>query len=169
MGRSNILLLFAAGACTAGLFAGLLAATAMRRIAGRWRVWAYALLTVASVWPYVLHYQESLRYLQRSGVEPYPGLHQFRVQFPIIVSVTILAALAVARLVPRCAAVFPLLFGAVYWFHLIMLLQSGKPADAPGLDNIPLVWLFAWSLVASTALFTIAHRAIHLKSTPASS
>jgi len=163
MGRSNILLVFAAGACTVGLLAGLLGAAGLRRISWRSRVWVYALLTAASVWPFVLHYDDSLLYLQRSGVEPYIGLHQFTVLFPIVVAAMAMAALVAARFFARCAAVFPLLFGAVYWFHLIRLLQIGTPAGYPGLDNIPFVWLFAWSFAATTFLLVVAQRAIDRK------
>ena len=151
-----IVLAFALGGCLLGLLVGAPFGYLVRRFSTRWKTWIYAVLVALPVVLYVAHYRYTLGYLARSGVESYPGLERFTLAFPIAATVLLMLALWVARMRPLSAAFFPILLGAVYWYVLIPLLYRDRPADFVGLDNIPLIWLFAQSIATCVFLAMVA-------------
>jgi hypothetical protein len=71
-----------------------------------------------------------------------------------------LGALPVAWFRPALAALLPVVFGGVYWFLLVPLLYRGTPASFVGLDNVPFVWLFAFSVAGCVFLLLVAALAL---------
>jgi hypothetical protein len=150
------MIIFALGGCVMGALFGIPAGYVLRRVPQQWRSWFHLGLVAASAFPYFLHYRYSLAYLARSGVESYSGLEQYAAYFPLAVLALTLGALFIARVRAVAAALFPIVLGGAYWYLLVPLIYRGTPNSFVGLDNVPFVWLFAYSVSAFVFLLVVA-------------
>lgn len=151
-----VLVYFALAGCVTGALFGTPSAYLIRLARLSWRRWLYFVAVAASIAPYALHYHHSLQHLVRSGVEEYSGLNQYAFAVPVTAASAILCAVAIAWFRPALAALLPVVFGGLYWYFLVPLLYRETPASFVGLDNVPFVWLFAFSVAGCVFLLLIA-------------
>lgn len=123
---------------------------------------AYLLLLLLSATPYLLYVWYTWGYIRRSSFEGpeggtaiYPGLVAF-VAAGVAVAVALLAlSAALLRRLPLLTALTPLVLGFFFWTVALRVIYWTGPAFLM-LDNMPLVWLFAWSAFTTVLLLLTA-------------
>lgn len=105
---------------------------------------------------YVLHVWYTWRWVSGFGdpqppIGVYPGLVAFAIAGVLATLVLLAAAWILASRAPLIAAALPPAIWLVYWYGVIPVAFWRAPDFVP-IDNKPLIWLFAFSAVATVLL-----------------
>ena len=119
----------------------------------------YSLALLLVILPYLLHVRYTWGWVSgfgdphpRTGI--YPGLVAFAASGVFAAVGLGTAALLVLRRVPIATVGLPVALWLAYWFGSLRLIHWRAPDFVP-VDNRPLIWLFAFSVVA-TALLAVS-------------
>jgi surface polysaccharide O-acyltransferase-like enzyme len=139
----------------AGFFIVCLGVIALRdRPASARGVYRVALLLATL--PYLLHVRYTWSWVSGFGdphprIGVYPGLVAFAASGVVAAVVLVTVAWVVLRRVPVATVGLPLALWVGYWFGSLRLIYWRAPDFVP-VDNRPLIWLFAFSAVATVLL-----------------
>ena len=139
----------------AGFFVVCLGVVAFRhRPATARALYGLALLLVTV--PYLLHVRYTWGWVSGFGdpqprIGVYPGLVAFAASGVVAAVGLGTVALLVLRRVPIATVGLPLALWLAYWFGSLRLIYWRAPDFVP-VDNRPLIWLFAFSVVATVLL-----------------
>lgn len=118
----------------------------------------YWVLLVLSLVPYVLHIRYTWLYITHSsfdgpegGTAVYPGLLAFALSGVAFAALLLGLSIVLHRRLVPWTALLPALMGFVYWNVVLRLLYWRGPVYL-SIDNMPLIWLFAWSVFSTTLL-----------------
>jgi hypothetical protein len=130
----------------------------------------YRVALLLAALPYLLHVQYVYGWVSGFGdpsprIGVYPGL----VAFAVAGVLTTVALLAVAWLLvgraPLATAALPPTLWLLYWFGVLRLAYWRGPSFVP-IDNKPLIWLFAFSALATLLLALSAWVALASRTRP---
>lgn len=115
--------------------------------------WLFRALLGLSALPYLVLVYYLWRYISGYGV--YPGLIAFATA-GIFLTMSLLAFAAwLASRVPIATALLPVVLGGGFWYGLFPLLQWDAP-EVVLWDNMPLIWLAGFSVLASVCMAATA-------------
>jgi hypothetical protein len=139
----------------AGFFIVCLAIVAFRHRPATARMLYRVALLLATL-PYLLHVRYTWGWVSGFGdphprIGVYPGLVAFAASGVVGAVALVTLAWVVLRRVPIVTVALPLALWLVYWFGSLRLIYWRAP-DFISVDNRPLIWLFAFSAVATVLL-----------------
>lgn len=148
------------------LFVALGAAVVALRREESGALLGYRLLLAFGVAPYPLYVSYAWGYVTRSsfegpegGTPVYPGLVAFAAAGLGLTAALLAGATLLARRWPLLAAPLPVALGLLFWTAVLPLAHWRGPAFLM-LDNMPLIWLLAWSVFASAVLLVVGWLAL---------
>jgi hypothetical protein len=116
----------------------------------------YRVALLLSTLPYLLHVRYTWGWVSGFGdpqprIGVYPGLVAFAASGVVAAVALVTLAWVVLRQVPIATVALPLALWVAYWFGSLRLIFWRAPDFVP-VDNRPLMWLFAFSAVATVLL-----------------
>lgn len=152
-----------------GALTGVAEGFAARRLPRYQVAWILRVGLGVMALPLVLHAYFTYRYATgfvdlELGPDPvgvYPGAVNFLVASIVILVALLALAIRVAPRWPRVASLFPALLFTAYFNLAMPLLQLEAPGGGMLIDNMPAIWLFFLTVMATAMLFvfsTIAFR-----------
>ncbi len=141
--------------CFTGFFIVCLGVVALRHRPESARALYRVALLLATL-PYLLHVRYTWGWVSGFGdpqprIGVYPGLVAFAVSGVVAAVALVTLAWVVLRQVPIATVALPLALWVAYWFGSLRLIFWRAPDFVP-VDNRPLIWLFAFSAVATVLL-----------------
>jgi hypothetical protein len=147
-----------------------LAVVVLRRRPGAARAFYRVALFVTAL-PYLLHVRFTWGFVSSFGdpqprIGVYPGLVAFAVVGVVATLGLLAAAWILASRLPLAAAALPSALWLVYWYGVLRLAYWRAPGWYVPIDNKPLIWLFAFSALATVLLALCAWIALARRVAP---
>lgn len=138
---------------------------ALQKLSGPMKRRIFPLLLAISLLPLILHAYFTYRYavgytdlqLSDDPIGSYSGATSFATISAILILVVLVAALFALGRWPLSAALVPPILFAGYYNLAMPALQQGAPGGGIVIDNMPTIWLFFFSVLATSMLFLMAH------------